>query len=55
MYVFTFVKNPNGVIKSHGLNIERCKNSLFICQSWVIIGRNLERGWIILTIITLTI
>ena len=41
-YVLTLIKNSDSIIKSHGLDIERCKNGFFIRQCGIIIGRNLH-------------
>ena len=37
----TLTKNTNGIIKGHGFDVERCKNSFFVCQCWIIIARDL--------------
>ena len=40
--MFTFTQDTNCVIKRHGLDVEGGEDCLFVCQSGVIIGGDLQ-------------
>ena len=48
--MFTFTQDTNCVIKRHGLDVEGGEDGLFVCQSGVIIGGDLQ-GIIFLRIV----